>query len=231
MNCQWYEQQLANDKIELWTNGRPSPALLAHARECERCAGFVDGELELRASLLELSETSQYAGPSANVKRNLLAELTALAPVPRRRTFALRFAFAAAAVLCLAIGVLYWRSARPQSTPVVAKQPAVQPQPVAPPQPAQSQAAIAVKDDKPVTVASVQRKPASRKPSAKPQTANDFYPVIMCDSLTCDSPTVAIRVELPASPLVNRGGGSSRTVMTDLLVGEDGLVRGVRVLQ
>ncbi len=226
MSCHWYEEQLANGN-RLWVNGRPSPALLAHSRECERCAKLADNELELRSALLQLAETSQHLRPSASVKRNLLAELDAHASGPAPRNFALRFALAAAAVLCIAIGLLYWRNSRPQPGPIAARQPQAQPKQVAA-QPTEPTQAITPKRDKPVAVAAA-RKPSA--PATKAQTANDFYPIIMCDALTCAGPSVTVRVEMPASPLVNRGGGSGRTVMADLLVGEDGLVRGVRVLQ
>ncbi len=234
MTCQWYEQQLANERNELWVNGRPSPALLEHTRECERCAKLADRELELRGSLLRLAESSQFLRPSENVKRNLLAALNSNTPVRPRRVFVLRLAFAAAAVLCLGIGLLYWRNARPQPVPEVAHQPETQPKQAAPQQsvPVQTVAAMPKANRNPVQVAATTKRPALQQSTvAKAQPQNDFYPVIMCDSLTCAGPTVAVRVELPASPLVNRGGGSNRTVMADLLVGEDGLVRGVRVLQ
>jgi hypothetical protein len=75
------------------------------------------------------------------------------------------------------------------------------------------------------------RKPAPRqRDSAQAETANDFYPMVMCDSITCAGPAVTVRVELPASQFSARRS-SGRKIMADLLVGDDGLVRGVRLLQ
>lgn len=222
MTCAWYERQLANDSVELWRNGRPSNTLLEHARACSSCDRLIEEELELKLLTTELAEQSRSLEPGPAVKHNLFAQFDAMQQSVKPR-WAWRFAFAAAVVACLAIGFFVSRfhrtvhraddavrSAVPQVQAHSAR--AAEPPKAAPPMLAAAKARV---------------KPANARPAAQPAASNEFYPVVMCDSLTCAGPTVAVRVELPSSPLTGR----STPVMADLLVGEDGLVRGVRLLQ
>jgi hypothetical protein len=224
MKCNWYDQQVAAGQIDLWPNNRPSPELLSHARTCESCGQLVDRELQLRLVLTELADSSRRSEPSESVKHNLRATFEAMHPArPRRNPFVLRFALAAAAILCLAIGIALFYHPHPRSNNPVISTHAPQPAPET----------IATTSNAPAVTAAAAPKPASaNRKTAHQQAAanNDFYPLVMCDSITCAGPTVAVRVELQTSPLAGRDG-QSRSVMADLLVGEDGLVRGVRVLQ
>jgi hypothetical protein len=222
MNCDWYEQQLTNDSIELWPGGKPSPLLADHARTCAICDRLVQQESELRRQLAGLALRNRTLEPSPSVKSNLLAEFESLrlASKPRRERI-LSYAIAMAAVICVAVAwvILHRPPAQP---PAVAHAPAEAPAALAPkrtPAPSQTATRLAHHKD-----------PAHRRPSvAAPAPHNDFYPVVMCDSVTCAGPALTVRVQLPRSPLAARG--SDTPVMADLLVGEDGLVRGVRLLQ
>lgn len=224
MNCSWYEQQLAAGQIDLWPNNRPSPELLSHARTCESCGQLVDRELQLRLVLTELADSSRRSEPSPSVKHNLLAAFESMHSArPKRNPYVLRFALAAAAIICLAIGIALFYHPHPRSNNPVISTHAPQPVPET----------IAPTSNTPVvTTASAPKTASPSRKAAHPQAVatNDFYPLVMCDSITCAGPTVAVRVQLQASPLAGRDG-QSRSVMADLLVGEDGLVRGVRVLQ
>jgi hypothetical protein len=223
MNCNWYEQQVAAAQIDLWPNNRPSPELLSHARSCESCGQLIDRELRLRVVLTELADSSRRSEPSPSVKHNLLAALHATYPVrSKRKSFVLRFALAAA-IVCLGIGIalFYHPHPRPNNVVITTHAPQTPPKTVSP---TFSAAAVAtVSTPKPT-------RPSHKRVQQQAISTNGFYPLVMCDSITCASPTVAVRVELQASPLAGRDG-KSRNVMADLLVGEDGLVRGVRVLQ
>ena len=226
MTCAWYEKQLANQGVELWRNGRPSATLLEHARGCSQCDRLVEHELRLKLMFTELAEQTHAAEPGAQVKRNLLAELEAMRPKKVARfSWVPRFAIAAAVVACLVLAFVLVRRATDRKD--VAKSPEPQPSPAV-------QAPV-VEPAAPVVAAGKKNLPkvraaASRQSSEAVETANDFYPTVMCDSITCAGPAVTVRVELPASPLSARRSNGGR-VMADLLVGEDGLVRGVRLLQ
>lgn len=222
MTCDWYEQQLENDAVDLWPAGHPSPALLDHARTCSSCDRLVQQELELRLQLVDLAQKNHTLQPSPSVKRSLLAELDSLhrAPAPRPARF--WYYALAAAIICIAVVLVIAR--RPSTQPpTLANTPAVTPAPI-------------VATTTPTTVPSTppvvarHEAPARRRSPATLTVSNtDFYPVVMCDSVTCAGPALTVRVQLPRSPLATRG--SNTPVMADLLVGEDGLVRGVRLLQ
>ena len=229
MNCAWYERQLANESVELWRNGRPSTTLLEHARRCEHCDRLVEHELKLKLMFTELAEQTRAAEPRAQVKRNLLAELEAMRPLTAARFgWVPRFALAAVVVACLVLAFVLVRHAKDRNN--VAHAPVPQPAPAV--KAPVTEKAVPV--EAPV-VASIKTKApkvtARPKQAAVPvETANDFYPTVMCDSITCAGPAVTVRVEMPASPLSARRNSGGR-VMADLLVGEDGVVRGVRLLQ
>jgi hypothetical protein len=225
MSCSWYRTQLETADEELWFHGQPSSALLDHARGCESCERLLRHELQLRALLTELAAGSRNLEPSASVKRNLLVELDTLRAerIPRGR-ITLRFAFAIAALVCLVIGLALALRSRPHPTTAV-----ISP---ATPTPKTTATPPAVVDPSPIVSVPAHASPSRqrREPPRPTVASNDFYPVVMCDSITCAGPSVTVRVELPTSPLVARRNGN-HPVMADLLVGEDGLVRGVRLLQ
>ena len=221
MTCDWYEQQLANDAVDLWPAGHPSAALLDHACACSFCDRLVQRQLILQSQLVDLAQKNQALQPSPSVKRSLLEELDSLQPSPTpRRMRIIYYAIAGAAIICLVVALLSARRPHPVA-PTIANTPAVKPAPIVP---------ETTPTTAPLTPTVVARHeaPARRRLSATaPNT--DFYPVVMCDSVTCAGPALTVRVQLPRSPLATRG--SNTPVMADLLVGEDGLVRGVRLLQ
>jgi hypothetical protein len=55
----------------------------------------------------------------------------------------------------------------------------------------------------------------------------DYTPLMFCDPLSCAADTQVVRVELPATA----NGQGSQPQMADLVVGYDGLVRAVRMVQ
>ncbi len=225
MTCAWYERQLKDEQVRLWQDGVPTQMLISHARTCALCDALVGREMELQPWLAELAEQTRAAEPSARVKTALLAELDARRPqLVRRVNWIPRVAFAVAAVICLAIGIAIFRH-----HPVRVETPAA----VTPTQPQNARPTVAeqpVKPAKPAEVAAKAARPhAARAKAASVANNSDFLPVVMCDALTCAGPATTVRVELPASPLA--GTDNKRKILADLLVGDDGLVRGIRVLQ
>jgi hypothetical protein len=225
MKCQWYEEQLARNEVQLWSHGRPLPQLLAHARECEACGRLVNGELQLRELFIELAESSQRAEPSESVRRRLLAEVDTLRTAGKpRRKLVLAFALAAAALICVVVGlaVMQKRTNAPSvANQKQAAQPTVEASKV---ERVRSEAAVVPN----AKAGSVKR--STEAVSGQKAPTNDFYPTVVCDSLTCAGPSIQVRVQVPASPLL-RAGNAGGTVTADLLVGEDGVVRGIRVLE
>lgn len=227
MKCRWYEEQLERDEAQLWSHGRPSSQLLAHARECAVCGQTVNRELQLRELFIELAESSRRAEPSESVRQNLRAEVEAIrARRKPRPKLVWAFAVAAAALICVVVGlaVLQKRGSAPSlAAEKQSAAPVVEPSKV---EPVHSEQAATTGNS---PVATVKR--SSPRPGAPPRkTTTDFYPTVVCDSLTCAGPGIEVRVQMPASPLL-RPGSAGTTVTADLLVGEDGVVRGIRVLE
>jgi hypothetical protein len=59
----------------------------------------------------------------------------------------------------------------------------------------------------------------------------EFRSLMYCDELSCGGPMQVIRVRLPipVTPFATNAAASGRTVYADVLVGPDGIARGIRV--
>lgn len=73
------------------------------------------------------------------------------------------------------------------------------------------------------TVVRVQRSQPSAEPVMKPVDNDDFVALMLCDPLICSGDEQVIRMELPVS-------GGSAPVLADVVVGDDGLVRAMRIV-
>jgi hypothetical protein len=146
-------------------------------------------------------------------------------------------AMAAALLVGVFLGVQLLRhnsnavTAQSQSVPV-GVEPAVQ-KPAAIAQ----QTAASDEHPQPVTVARKRLEPAhqSRSAATIAQVTNDdsqsladagYTALMLCDPLSCAAETQVVRVELPAAA----GAQSSQPQMADLVVGYDGVVRAVRIV-
>ena len=57
------------------------------------------------------------------------------------------------------------------------------------------------------------------------QQAEGYTPMMLCDPLSCSGDEQIVRMELPASE------GSQGSQMADVIIGDDGLVRAIRIVQ
>ena len=53
---------------------------------------------------------------------------------------------------------------------------------------------------------------------------------MLCDPLICSGDEQVIRMELPATGSASADGSTGQTVLADVVIGEDGLVRGMRIV-
>ena len=206
---------------------------LEHLAHCGDCARYVEAKRELGNSLRLLRESvPQYpasldaAVPAAY--RRVMAEKTArVAPVPRQRSFAwLRWSAVAAAILLG--GVLLYRN-QPRVEPAAARPAAVQPVPVAP-------SPVAVEAKRPQTkkpLTARRSQPAPVFTAAAPATLPPgFRSLMYCDELSCGDAMEVIRVQLPPSAITFApAAGAGGPVFADVLVGPDGIARGIRVVE
>jgi hypothetical protein len=154
-----------------------------------------------------------------HVEELLVAELRRRS---RARLAKIWWSISAVAAIAAGIGVLIWmRPVPPKAAPVVARARVPElSQPVAP-----------------VIVPAVQKSRAIRSVRARPaKAALSFYALPSASELPPVENAMVVRVQLPMSSLRLMGllvseESSAERIQADVLVGQDGLARGVRFVQ
>jgi len=62
---------------------------------------------------------------------------------------------------------------------------------------------------------------------AQSEQAQGYTPLMLCDPISCSGDAEVVRMELPTTA----ADGSAGTQMADVIVGDDGLVRAIRIVQ
>jgi hypothetical protein len=206
-----------------------------HAAACARCAAVLDAQRGLSVGLRRLRDATADAEASAATAAVVLQALRRRAAEEGGRHSrswpSTAWRLAAAVVLAVVGGVL-WRAAmeRTRSAPEVVRAP-----PAVASTPAPTGAlrqATAERPTRPRTppVARVRRPP--RPPEATSQTV--FLPLLPEGMLDERQPTRLVRVGLPRAALVSwgwplEGDVAAETIEAEVLVGEDGMARAIRV--
>jgi hypothetical protein len=224
--------------------------LLTHQHDCASCAALLQQHNSLALALQTLRGRTATMEAPALVEQNVLrafrqAPATNAAPVftikPKPAAFRLSNFFgwrtyaAAAAALVIGLGVGLWLSPHPHKTaqPPTARTEQPAPASVDPSQaqqqlPVQATASNSEKPNPPTPVVGLQRpSPAAALTVAQNEQAQGYTPLMLCDPISCSGDAEVVRMELPATA----GDGSSSTQMADVIVGEDGLVRAIRIVQ
>lgn len=209
---------------------------LEHLAHCAECARFVEAQREL-GNNLRLARESAPAFPAtldaavlANYRRHIAGQPNPVIAASRKRSFAiLRWSAVAAAFAVMAV-LLYLATqkkaetiAQPQvSQPVV---PAESPTVAKPIPAAQPKVAHAARPK-------LRHKPAS---SAVAEVRNPlppgFHSLMYCDELSCGDLMELIRVQLPPTAFPFGGSNGAQPISADVLVGPDGIARGIRVVE
>jgi len=209
-------------------------AELEHLAHCADCARFVRAQRELGNSLRLVREAVPQlpaaldAAVLAGYRRHLGEQHRGVLQVRGRRSLALLRWGAAAAAILLTAALLY----RPEHR----AEPAAVRTPVSPPAVAVSaRVTTQVAKDLPGT----RRRPRTATdrhtalPSTSPATFSALPPgfrsLMFCDELSCGEALEVIRVQLPSSGTLAASGG--QPVFADVLVGSDGIARGIRVVE
>jgi hypothetical protein len=258
MTCREFKHSAA--ELTLWELTRSEDTqLLSHTEKCEACSGWLQKQQTLAVSIqtLQARTAGREAGP--DVERALLSAFRqgthpgsthALGEVRRRSgstrpvvtplstPAALRLsrffevgsyvALAAALLVGMFLGL---RLVRHSSDPVTALRHTTLPSA----EPSSLQAAAAAVTPEPVKSAKMQAAPRHvshpETPAQKPADDSDtlaragYTELMLCDPLSCAADTQVVRMELPAT-----GGQDSQPQMADLVVGYDGVVRAVRLV-
>lgn len=255
MTCREFKHTAAS--LTLWELSRPRDGqILEHADDCPKCGAWLDRQGMLAASMqtLQARTAGREAGP--HVERALLRmfrqdPFEATQPVAALRSAPIawrlsRFfeagayvAVAAALMVGVFLGIrlLEQRSAtgpaQSQSAPVAA-----------PPQ-----TRTAENTTRPEVPAMVQERPATsarRNPGVHPASRSnkaeqsssapvtqsgedsDYVSLMFCDPLSCATEAQVVRMELPAAGSTT--DRNAQPLVADVVVGYDGVVRAMRIV-
>ena len=260
MNCQQFDQivvELARDGgLEAGT----AQGALEHARSCVRCAVRLSDQRRLAVFLRAVNAAASNEQAPANVEHSLLrafrARFDASRPAtavqvasPRRSGAAAWRVWAVAASAMLLLGlVAAWRL-RP-TAPVRPVEQASSPARVTN---KKAEELTAVGNDKTETASAVVRHSGSRprrtaKYGAPPklvatpdetattEVTTRFYPLPYGSGLGLEEGWGLVRVQVPRASLASLGvpvsaGSASEMLTADVVVGQDGLARGIRFVQ
>jgi len=238
MNCQ--EIKLYFENISPGGDPPAELCLNEHIAGCPQCSRFVEGQTEVRAKLALLRES--VSSPSsaldaivlANYRKQVLGP-RASADSGRKPKSALRpsirWAFGLAAAMAL-VAILLWP--RKQSGVVV------QPETMAP-------VVSSTRLDPAAQNIPVPQRPRGEKGKTVPKRAQaavssasiadsspeGFRSLMYCDELSCGGAMDVVRIELQPSDagLMAAAPQSGNVVSAEVLVGADGVARGIRIVR
>jgi hypothetical protein len=220
----------------------------AHLAECAECSRLVESQSEIRVTLRELRDTAPVIPESLDNKvlssyRRRIPQRVAthnFASKPQSSIRVVIFGIAAiAATIVVAVVFLVTRE-QPKAQVITSRNPAAVPAPVIMPvQPRLYSATRSTAGRRPVrrrpTTSMVATAPPQQKtPATSPSMSvpTTFSSLMYCDELSCNGAMDMIRVRLPAQPRMLLPANSYGTgpVYADVLVGPDGIARGIRVV-
>ena len=216
------------------------PGEAEHLAHCTECARWVEARRELGAGLRLVRESApeSSAALEAAVLANYRRRITGDPPLVRSRTrrfTVVAWTTAAAAVLALAGAFLLHPARRLETSNSK----------IGSAQPPMAQPSTSAKGANRVpwtTAASLPktRLRFARQPRRAPQLATakspaseDFRSLMYCDALSCGGAMQLIRVQLPSSAAAFEPAAAAPygAIYADVLVGSDGIARGIRVVQ
>jgi len=246
MTCREFQDAAASLMLRELSEGLDA-SLSRHADNCHGCGAWLQKQQSLADNLatLRLRTAGLEAGPQVEGQllrafRRSTVPVVTVPEVSRSWPFSLRLsrwfevsayaAVAAAVVLVVFLGIELVR--HPAKSAV--QEQASQVPPAAVGQQAHAvQPAGAAKSVAPVSSvlppAHLSRKASQGSTVGQSQTSDDddYVALMLCDPLSCSSDGQVVRLELPASP--GAEAQASRQ-MADVVVGEDGVVRAVRMV-
>jgi hypothetical protein len=203
-------------------------AVIEHAAHCDNCAARL-GEA---GALAEVTEAAAGSVRGQQAPPNMEAALLSAFRSQRRRTVAWRtFEWAAAGAAAAMLAVVLWTSSFPskgQPSPAPRKDVSSQSkEPLDASRPPSSQPHEAAQGTEPEV---------SNAASAGTYSVSDFVPVPFTDGIGPEDPGMVVRVQLTRASLAELGYPVAETpdedlIRADVLVGEDGWPRGVRLVQ
>jgi hypothetical protein len=246
MTCHEFEQRAT--ALTLWELSRAQDQpVVEHAGACQKCAAWLQQQRMLAAAMQTLqAQTAGCAagpdtedallrafrwGPSQPAQPQMEPRFTPVAArLSRFFEVGAYVAVAAAIVVALFIGVRVWQQ-RSANLPVNSQ--VVQPSVIAPSvvtgksEPQSHRQLAAVEQSSVKRSLTPRVPPASESNADTASTDGDYVALMLCDPLSCSSDSQVVRMELP-SPVA--GGQDAQMRIADVVVGYDGVVRAVRIV-
>jgi hypothetical protein len=227
MTCRSIEADLVDRARGVVPDAARGAALERHLRECRRCATRLDTERTMSAALRRLAEDTRVPPANADEAGPILAVFDAAWSRPRGRTW---FRPATAAALTAVAATIAWMVATPSNPPSAGN--------VASPVSAATtdQARAEVKPVAADPIASTPIRPRGRvkpRPLAVPAAPAEFVVWPGAADLPTFESGQLMRMDLPAAVVASLGlkpSSASSVVQADVLVGQDGYARAVRLV-
>ena len=253
MSCTEFEKlvtDLADDRLmDAVTRRR----LQHHADECQSCAGRLTAERTLSARLDALADETEHESASPTLKTELLAAFAKLHTpernfvihtAPQRNFPYWQLAAAAAVILAVISGALLMRgSSTPTEIAKIEAAPSASPvvTPAATPALMTEQAKVDVTPSQAVTRSNRVRTMRARSErneiaALAQETTTEYLPLTYMSDQTALQTGVVVRVEIPRATLLSMGlpmntDRGNTLVKADVVVGDDGVPRAIRLVQ
>jgi len=219
--------------------------LLTHQGGCASCGALLREKHALAGAMRVLRSSTNTLEAPAVVEQNVLRAFrhsAAVHPTATRRVPVLRWSdllgwkgyAAAAAVVAICLGLGLWFAQRSEKT---SQQPTARTEQPAPPKvnqtedspqlPVQASTSNAIKSNSGTSAAASQGASVTTASLTQSEQAQGYTPLMLCDPISCSGDAEVVRMELPATA----ADGSAGTQMADVIVGDDGLVRAIRIVQ
>lgn len=247
MNCQDFEIAILSMAQAQWLEPAVRRQTLAHIVQCPACADKLAEQQAVSAAIRATIKSFREEGASAHVEQSLRAAFRKQSPArsTRRQKFALSrqwlkpAAFAAATVILFTIlaGMIWkWPSiSEPRETATKPPLPSTtipkKTEDAAGMVPASGPPVRQIINERPRTRRILQRNAAS-----KDEVTTDFLVLADESELAPLESGQVLRVQLSASTLISMGlpittEDVSKSVLADLLIGQDGMARAIRLIQ
>lgn len=257
---EFMDSSQARNAPELLRLAAENEELAAHSRECGACASWLEAQQSLAAALQSLSALTAQRKASPQVEQAILQAFRTQGFAPKlvempkptgaplwklSRVFELGAyaAVAAALIVGVFLGYRILRD-RQEISPRQA-------QTIAAPETPESATQITAEDSKAekrvarveeprnqsaasrgkaASVTTVVRAQLKNSPPTSTADNGNYVALMLCDPLICSGEEQVIRMELPATSATALDGSSAGTVLADIVIGEDGLIRGMRIV-
>jgi len=209
--------------------------LTEHAAECTQCRLFLREHSKLVAglALLRSSAPQTSATLDVTVLSNFRCQIVAFDDPDSRRWFDLRWGVLRRRVAAAALTILIFAAIllRPKPAPVqIAVVPPVQRVPPSPP--TQSAAQNTVPLRKRTRVKSVAPVRQVHGPGAYDSSLTaGFRSLMFCDAISCNGNMELVRIQLPSSAMPLSASAQPRPASAEVLIGEDGVARAIRIVE